>query len=290
MREGPGLPPRVLGADSLTALGEIAVPDHNHALECPACEESLARERSACAAAEEATRARDDFFLTLSHELRGPLNAIMSWVYLLQSGKLDAPAVVKALETVARNASTEARLITDMLDVSRIIAGQLRIAREPVDLATIIGESTDTVRPTADRRGVHLETEYNRTDGVITADPQRLRQVVENLLLNAIKFTPIGGRIAVRLGYDANAATIAVRDNGQGISSALLPHVFERFTQGTLNAPGGGLGLGLAIVRHIVALHGGNVVAHSDGVGLGATFTVTLPMDEARPGVVARMT
>jgi signal transduction histidine kinase len=261
------------------------VTEHTDPPGCPGCEELLALERNARAAAEDASRAKDEFFLNLSHELRGPLSAIKNWVYLLRSGKLNEEDTAGALETLERNADAEARLITDMLDVSRIIAGQLRIELHPVDLAALVAESAATVRPAANGFDIRVDTEYETTDRILTADADRLRQVIENLLLNAIKFTPAGGRIVVRVGYDANSATIAVHDNGQGISSDLLPHVFERFRQGTFSSTHpGGLGLGLAIVEHIVDLHGGSVVAMSEGKALGATFTVTLPMDVLHHG------
>lgn len=266
--------------------------EHNHPLGCPGCDELLMKEARAHATAEAASKAKDDFFLTLSHELRGPLNAIKSWVYLLRSGKLSAADMARALETVERNTDAEARLITDMLDVSRIIAGQLCIERRPVDLGILVAQSADTVRPSADGVGIHVDIDCEPTERVITADADRLRQVFENLLINAIKFTPAGGRIDVRVGYDAESASIAVRDTGQGISSDLLPHVFERFRQGAPNAMHRrGLGLGLAIVQHIVELHGGSVAATSRGEGQGATFTVHLPLGivgSAEPASVGR--
>jgi signal transduction histidine kinase len=260
------------------------VSDHDHLPGCLACEELVEKERSARAKAEEASRARDDFFLTLSHELRGPLNAIKSWVYLLRSGKLSPENTARALDTLERNAAAEARLITDMLDVSRIIAGQLCITRQPIILATLVAESAETLRPMADGLGVQIDTDCEPTERVIAADADRLRQVIENLVINAIKFTPAGGRIGVRVDFDASSALIAVRDNGRGISADLLPHVFERFRQGCPSRQVHGLGLGLAIVHHIVALHGGPVGAKCDGEGLGATFTVTLPMAESASG------
>lgn len=252
--------------------------DHNHPTGCLACDELLARENAARVAADAANHAKDEFFLTLSHELRGPLNAILSWVYLLRSGKLDAAKTARALETIERNAKAEGRLISDMLDVSRIIGAKIRLALRPVDLATIVAESVETVRPEIDKGEIQVEVDAAEPTHTISADPDRLRQVMENLLLNAIKFTPRGGHITVRLGHDAENATIDVRDTGQGIRSALLPHVFERFRQSDATATRlGGLGLGLAVVEHLVELHGGAVRAASKGEGEGATFTVTLP-------------
>jgi len=254
------------------------VVDHNHPAGCVACDELLARENAARIAAEAANRAKDDFFLTLSHELRGPLNAIVSWVYLLRSGKLDEATAARALETIERNAKAEGRLISDMLDVSRMIGAKIRLALRAVDLATLIAETVETVRPEIDKSGIHVEIDSSQPVDRITADPDRLRQVMENLLLNAIKFTPKGGRITVRLRADSQYATIAVCDTGQGIHSDFLPHVFERFRQSDTTATRlGGLGLGLAIVEHLVELHGGAIRATSKGEGEGATFTVTLP-------------
>lgn len=262
--------------------------DHNHPSGCAACEEMLQRERAANLAAEEALRDRDDFFLTLSHELRGPLNAIQGWVYLLRSGKLDDATAARALETIDRSVNAEARLVGDMLDVSRVISGKFRLAVRPVDLATLVSESVETVRPVIDRGEIQVEIDAPRPIDRITADPDRLRQVMENLLLNAIKFTPKGGRITVRLRGDADNATIAVSDTGQGMRSDFVPHVFERFRQSDATATRiGGLGLGLAIVAHLVELHGGTIDAASAGEGLGATFTVRLPtqLTDAAPAV-----
>lgn len=250
----------------------------DHARGCQRCEELVALERKAYAAAQQAIRARDDFFLTLSHELRGPLSAIMGWVYLLRSGKLAPTETARALEIVERNADAEARLITDMLDVSRIISGQLRLIRAPVDLATFVTQSADSLRPRADRAGIAVDIDCEATDRVITADADRLRQVIENLLINAIKFSSAGGRITARVSYDAASAMIAVSDDGEGIAPDLLPHVFERFRQGPSASNLEGLGLGLSIVQHLVELHGGSVTATSKGEGLGATFCVTLPL------------
>jgi len=255
------------------------VADHNHPAGCVACDELIARENGARIAAEDANRAKDEFFLTLSHELRGPLNAILSWVYLLRSGKLDEATTARALETLERNAKMEGRLISDMLDVSRMIGAKIRLALRPVDLPTLISETVESVRPEIDKSNIHVEIDSSSHPvDRITADPDRLRQVMENLLLNAIKFTPNGGRITVRLRADSQYATIAVCDTGQGIHSDFLPHVFERFRQSDTTATRlGGLGLGLAIVEHLVELHGGAIRATSKGEGEGATFTVTLP-------------
>lgn len=264
-----------------------SVTIHNHSTECPACHEIASDESRARLNAEAASRAKDDFFATVSHELRGPLNAILSWAYLLRSGRLDDEMTARAIETIERNAKAEARLITDMLEVSRIVAGKIRLNWHQVDLAKLVAESVDTVRPMADGRELQVVADVATMVGTIIGDPDRLHQVLENLLLNAIKFTPKGGRITVRLGSSAKGATIIVRDTGKGIRPEFLPHVFDRFRQSDVAATRlGGLGLGLAIVQQLVALHGGTVVAASEGEGHGATFTVTLPAGPASGGVV----
>jgi signal transduction histidine kinase len=271
----------VLGADS----ERITVTEHNHSLRCIACEELQERERAARKIAAAANAAKEDFFLTLSHELRGPLNAIVSWVYLLRSGKLDAETTARALETIDRSATAEARLIGDMLDVSRIVGNKIRLVMREVDIAALAAEMIDTIRPMIDKAEIHVVIDSPRAVERITADPDRLRQVMENLLVNAVKFTPKGGSIVVRLGSDADNVFIAVADSGQGIRSELLPHVFERFRQSDATTTSlDGLGLGLAIVEHLVELHGGAVSAASAGEGQGATFTVTLPRRRATAG------
>ena len=249
---------------------------HNHPGGCSACDELLARENAARVSAEAANRAKDNFFLTLSHELRGPLNAITCWAHILRThGRLNE-TTKRAIETIERNAWAQARLIKDMFEMSQVIGGKIRLDRCPVDLAVLVAESAATVRPMASGRDIRIETDS--PIGTISGDPDRLRQVIGNLLQNAIKFTPEGGRITVRLGATASFATIAVQDTGRGIGAEALPHVFDRFWQsGPTPTHVEGLGLGLAIVRHLVELHGGTVAATSQGESHGATFTVTLP-------------
>jgi signal transduction histidine kinase len=209
-------------------------------------------------------------------------------VYLLRSGKLDAATEVRALETIERNARAEARLISDMLDVSRVVGAKIRLDRRAVDLDALVAETIETVRPAIDDGEVQVLVVPAAQPVGINGDPDRIRQVIENLLLNAIKFTPRGGRIRVCLGGDGKKATVAVCDDGQGISSAALPHIFERFRQGEATSTRmGGLGLGLAIVEHLVELHGGSIKATSDGEGEGATFVVTLPVDVPPTGADA---
>ncbi len=247
--------------------------------------ELLARERTARTEAEAASRSKEEFFATISHELRGPLNAIVGWVRLLRTGKLDEETAICALETVERNARSQAHLIGELLDVSRIIAGKVRLDVRPVELATIIEEAAESVRPAAEGRSIEVETRLAPAAATVAGDPDRLQQVVENLFSNAIKFTPRGGRVTVRLAYDEKHATIIMGDTGQGIRADLLPHVFDRFRQADGTAIRfGGLGLGLAIVRDLVELHGGTVSAASEGEGQGANFTVTLPISAAGNG------
>ena len=231
-------------------------------------------------AAEEANRLKDEFLATLSHELRTPLTSILGWARLLAEGRLDASTARKALETIDRNATAQTQIIEDVLDVSRIISGKLRLQAAPVDLASVVQGAADAVTFAAEAKGVRLSLEPGRQPVMVTGDATRLQQVVWNLLANAVKFTDAGGGVRVSLGRVGPQAEIAVSDTGQGISPDVLPHVFERFRQaeGGTDRRHGGLGLGLAIVRHLVELHGGEVKAESAGPGLGATFRVRLPL------------
>ncbi|TMA40323.1 MAG: PAS domain S-box protein [Deltaproteobacteria bacterium] len=242
--------------------------------------ELLAREQAARAEAELANRAKDEFLATLSHELRTPLSAILIWARLLRSGRLEAEAKTRALEVIERNTKLQARLIEDLLEVSRIIAGKLRLELAPVDLASTVESAIDAVRAAADAKEIALQCDLDHDVGPARGDRSRLQQIVWNLVANAIKFTPNGGQVDVRLARDAQGAVITVRDTGIGIQADFLPHIFERFRQAdsTSTRVHGGLGLGLAIVRHLVELHGGTVAAASPGAGQGATFTVRLPI------------
>ena len=247
------------------------------------------RLREALAAAEEANRLKDEFLAVLSHELRTPLNAILGWARMLRAGTLRADDVPRAIETIERNAQAQAQLIEDLLDVSRIVSGKLRLEMRPVHLGDIVADAIDTVRPTADARGVML-TAAVAPAGPVSGDAQRLQQVVWNLLSNSIKFTPRGGVVHVRVEQHGATVQIVVSDTGQGIDPAFLPHVFDRFRQGTATSGAArrtGLGLGLAIVRHVVEAHGGAVGATSDGIGRGATFTVELPVMVGRAAAAA---
>lgn len=245
----------------------------------------LAAEAAAREEAEKASRLKDEFLATVSHELRTPLTAILGWAAMLKKGDIDEATSEHALSVIERNAKTQAQLIEDLLDVSRIVSGKLRLEVEPTDLASVIKAAADSVRPAADAKGVQMELALDPAAGHVQGDATRLQQVVWNLLSNAIKFTPQGGTVRVGLECADSAARVTVSDTGEGISPEFLPRVFERFQQadGILNRKLGGLGLGLTIVRHIVEMHGGGVEAFSEGAGSGATFTVTLPLPAARP-------
>jgi signal transduction histidine kinase len=240
----------------------------------------LERERVARREAEAANTAKDEFLAMVSHELRTPLNAILGWTRMLRAGALSPEHKARALETVERNAMAQTQLIDDLFDMARIISGKLTIEIEPIKLVNLVNLSIDAIRPAAEAKGVRIEVKIGPdTVFPIVGDPNRLRQVVSNLLTNAIKFTPKGGRVVVELVEADGVAQIAVGDSGCGIDPAFLPYVFERFRQGDEGPKRtqGGLGLGLAIVRHIVDLHGGTVVAESEGIGKGSTFRLRLP-------------
>jgi len=230
--------------------------------------------------AQEANRMKDEFLATLSHELRTPMNAILGWAQLLREGKLDALTSARAVQTIERNARVQTQLISDILDVSRIVSGKLRLDIRPVELVRAVEAALDTVRPAAEARGIELRTELDAGAGPISGDADRLQQVVWNLLSNAIKFTPLSGRVTVRVARADSHVLLTVEDSGIGIDEDFLPHVFERFRQGDSSStrPHGGLGLGLALVRHLVELHGGSVHAVSPGRDQGSIFTVKLPV------------
>ena len=239
----------------------------------------FAAEQSARSAAEAANRMKDDFLATVSHELRTPLTAMLGWIWWLRRGPIDEAVQVRALETVERNARAQAQLVEDLLDVSRIVTGKLRLDVRPVDLRTVIEAAIESVRTAADAKDITLQPHLPLGATVVPVDPDRLQQIVWNLLSNAIKFTPAGGRVDVTLEARPGEVSIVVVDTGAGISHDFLPYVFDRFRQaeGSSTRAYGGLGLGLAIVRHLVELHGGTVRAESPGEGGGTTFTVTLP-------------
>jgi PAS domain S-box-containing protein len=251
-------------------------------------------------AAEEANRAKDEFLATMSHELRTPLNAVLGWARMLRAGQVGPGQAAHALEVIERNAHAQAQLVEDILDVSRIITGKLRLVVAPVDLAAVIEAALAVVLLSAQAKGIELQTTIDPGVGTVHGDAGRLQQVVWNLLSNAVKFTPAAGRVLIRLQQAGSMARISVTDTGTGIPPDFLPHVFDRFRQADSSTTRmhGGLGLGLAIVRHIVEQHGGQVRAESAGPGAGATFTVeipviatgheadTAPAEQRRPGVL----
>jgi signal transduction histidine kinase len=246
--------------------------------------QSLAREHMARAEAESANRMKDEFLATVSHELRTPLNAILGWAHILRSGRPDEATMARGAEVIERNAHTQAQLIEDILDASRITTGSLRLHVGPVDLASVITTATESVRFAAEAKGVELTVLLDQAARHLSGDAGRLQQIVWNLLTNAIKFTDAGGRVEVQLTRMEGHAQIRVTDTGEGIAPEFLPFVFDRFRQAdsTITRRHGGLGLGLAIVRHLVELHEGTVHAESPGAGHGSTFVIRLPMVDAK--------
>lgn len=243
-------------------------------------EKVIESEKEARRQAEVANRTKDEFLGLLSHELRTPLNAILGWTRLINTGQLDDATFARAVETIDRNAKLQGRLIEDMLDVSRIISGKMRLDAQPVDLTTVINSAVDTSRPAADAKQIHISTVLDFGAGMILGDPVRLQQVVWNLLSNAIKFTPKEGKIQIQMERVNSHIEISVSDTGMGIDEELLPFIFERFRQGDSSASKkyGGLGLGLSIVRHLVELHGGTVEARNRKDQSGSVFSINLPV------------
>ncbi len=239
----------------------------------------LASERAARSAAEHANRMKDEFLATLSHELRTPLNAIVGWSQLLKAG-YDEKDLEQGLATIERNARLQTRLIEDLLDMSRIISGKLRLDIQRVMPSKIIEAATESIRPAAQAKGINLEQILDPNAGPVAADPGRLQQIVWNLLSNAIKFTPKGGRIQVQLARVNSHVELSVADNGQGIAAQFMPYLFDRFRQAdpSTTRRHGGLGIGLAITKQLVDLQGGEISANSEGEGHGASFRVTLPL------------
>ena len=243
-------------------------------------ERLLMLERTARSEAEAASRLKDEFLATVSHELRTPLTAVLGWIHILRGGQLDEPSAARALEVIERNARSQNQLIEDLLDVSRIITGKIRLDVRLIDLASLIESAIEAVLPAAEAKEIRVSKILDAGVSSISGDPARLQQVVWNLLSNAIKFTPRGGYVEVRVERVDSHLGISVADSGDGIKKEFLPFVFDRFRQadGTTARQYGGLGLGLAIVRHLVELHGGTVQAASNGEGEGAVFTVKLPV------------
>jgi PAS domain S-box-containing protein len=243
-------------------------------------EAAYQREHIARTQAEEATRLKDEFLANLSHELRTPMNAIIGWTHLLKTGRLDEAQRQRAMESIDRGARSQAKLIEDLLDVSRIVSGKLSLTLTPVDLPAVLNAALDSQRPAAQAKNLRLELSVSAPDCAVTGDVGRLQQVFLNILSNAVKFTPAGGRVSVTLECAPDCARVAIADTGEGIAAEFLPFVFDRFRQadGTSTRNHMGLGLGLAIVKHVVEMHGGAVLAESGGVGQGAKFSVTLPL------------
>jgi PAS domain S-box-containing protein len=243
-------------------------------------ERLLAREKAARARAEEASRLKDEFLAVVSHELRTPLNGILGWVRILRTDDLDSATTERALETIERNAKAQAEIIDDILDVSRIVTGTLRLDIQGIDLPSIIQSTIELIMPAAHAKGILFRSMFDPQIGTTSGDPRRIQQVVWNLLSNAIKFTPREGRVGVELKRNDQEIEITVSDTGIGIRPEFLPYVFDRFRQAD-SSPSrqyGGLGLGLSIVRHLVELHGGSVSVESPGEGQGAVFKVSLPI------------
>lgn len=241
----------------------------------------LAKERALRAEAEEQNRVKDEFLGTLSHELRTPLNAITGWAHLLQGGALAESDRTRAVETILRNAQLQARLIEDLLDVSRIISGKLRLEASPLDLRKVVQAAVEASQPSAAAAKVELSLELADCASEVSGDAERLQQVVGNLLNNAVKFSAAGGQVRLRTYRKGRELVLEVADDGRGIAPQFLPHLFERFRQAghpLARGKGGGLGLGLAIARYLVEAHQGTIAAASEGEGQGATFTVSLPL------------
>ncbi|HEX5042332.1 MAG TPA: ATP-binding protein [Candidatus Polarisedimenticolaceae bacterium] len=247
--------------------------------------ESEERERAARMEAETANRLKDQFLATVSHELRAPLNAILGWIHLLRKETAPREMVASGLEVIERNARVQSKLIADLLDVSRIVSGKLRLELQPLDLRRVVETALEAMEPAAAAKGVHLAQAIDPGTFPTRGDPGRLQQVVGNLLSNALKFTPSGGTVAVALHRAGAEVEVRVQDTGKGIRQEFLPHVFDRFRQedATTSRAHGGLGLGLSIVKQLVDLHGGTVVVWSAGDGAGATFTIRLPLTAEAP-------
>lgn len=264
---------------TILAHSDLLPPMHGQAAAAVLMFQDVTRLKQAERQLQHAVRLKDEFLATLSHELRTPLNAIMGWTMMLQNGMLDEAGRARALDSIERNARAQSRLVEDLLDVSRIITGRLRLDLKPTSVVPAIEAALDAIRPSAEAKGVELTADLDPAADTILADPGRLQQVVWNLLSNAVKFTPPGGAVRVSLACRADGVEIAVSDTGVGIDREFLPRVFERFSQADpgITRTHAGLGLGLAIVRHLVELHGGTVEAFSAGAGHGSTFIVRLP-------------
>jgi len=243
-------------------------------------EQQLAAERESRTHAEDANRRKDEFLAILSHDLRSPLNAVLTWIQVLRSAEIDDATRERALASLERVARLQTRMIEDLLDISRISSGKLSLELHAADLVAIVRSAVETATSAAREKGVSIEAQIDRDCVPMRADAARLQQVVDNLLSNAVKFTPSGGSVRIALRCPDGSVELSVDDTGEGIAADVLPHIFDRFRQGASSTQRrGGLGLGLAIARHVVELHGGTVHAASDGAGRGATFRVVLPLE-----------
>jgi PAS domain S-box-containing protein len=284
---------RVVGASKIARditdrkLSEEALREAQKAAEAANAdrERLLESERAARSEAERASYMKDEFLATLSHELRTPLNAVLGWATALRAGHFPTEELEQGLETIERNARVQAQIIEDLLDMSRIISGKVRLDVQRVDLPAVVAAAIDTVRASASAKGVRLQTIIDPLNAPVTGDPNRLQQVFWNLLSNAIKFTPKGGRVQALLERVDSHVEVSIIDTGEGISPEFLPYVFDRFKQADASTTRrhGGLGLGLAIVKQLVELHGGSVRVKSSGTGKGASFIVSLPMTVLHP-------
>lgn len=271
---------RPLGVATFVMAVDAALRSRRRQYEVKRLLEALAQSALEIAKAHEAaTRAKDEFLATLAHELRSPMTAIRGWIQLLKEGVLEAEEAATALAMIDASTKVQGRIIEDLMDVSRIIAGKVMIEPAKVALAPVVEMIVATFRPAAELQGINLTAELVTEPLFVWADETRLQQIGWNLLSNAIKFTPRGGSVHVALAREQSAAVLRVRDNGQGIAPDVLPHIFERYRQeGDAEKAHHGLGLGLAIVSHLVASHGGTIQAFSEGTGKGAEFAVTLPL------------
>jgi PAS domain S-box-containing protein len=275
-------PERMLGVAFDITAQKLAEQEHV---------ELLSRERAASAEALDAARSKDEFLAVVSHELRTPLQSMLGWAQVLREKRVDDRMMQRGLETIERNVKTQAQLIEDLLDISRVVSGKIRLDRRPIHLGPIVEVALAQAMLSADAKSIRLEASIDPSEGELLGDPGRLEQVVSNLLANAVKFTPNGGRVGVKLERDGATVRLVVEDNGRGISPEFLPYVFDRFRQAdsTTTRSHGGLGIGLSIVHHLVALHGGTVKAESEGEDRGARFTVTLPLHvEARSAIAPK--
>ena len=244
------------------------------------CGSELEEARRGWSEAERVGRLKDEFLANLSHELRSPINAILGWSQILRPGDASDPELAEGLDVIQRQARAQVRLIDDLLDMSRIIAGKLRLDVQRVELRGVIDAAVEIIRPAADAKKIRIQTVLDPLAGAVTGDPERLQQIFWNILSNAVKFTPVGGKVQIALERINSHVEVSISDDGQGISPAFLDHVFERLSQGDSSTRKAhtGLGLGLAIVKSLTEMHGGSVRAKSPGLGKGATFLVTLPI------------